>query len=342
MHKEVIQSASINLANTKERCNITNSFQEYVADFGQEPFESQAICWQSTDGGNTGTYCVAENAQISVWDGGFNRGIAIFEVVPMWEGWIRKLDSHITRFYSNLHGARMELDISKERLKERVMEITRRSGLECSMVWLVATWGPKPILIRGSKEPGGPDHKTGFQIWVVPYRWNFPRESLDTGVRVIIPETRSIPHQCIDPRIKHFNRFHFYLAQLSVVDAGVDGVILLTVDGYISESVGSNVWLVKGGSLYTPIECLQGITSECVADLAKKMSIEVSTPLITPWDLYNADEAFFSTSAGGIFPIIEVDARTIGNGKPGPITKRLIEGYWKMHVNPEYCIQVYN
>lgn len=320
---------------------MRDSYQAYLADFGEEATKGHGICWQSTDSGHTGTYCAAEDAQISVWDGGFNRGIVIFDVVPMWKGWIRKLDAHIDRFYSNLHACRMDLETSKEKLKEQVLETARRSDFENAMIWTVGTWGPDPILVKGSKKPGGPYHKMGLQIWIVPYRWNFPKKSIGEGTKAIIPKIRAIPHQCIDPRVKHFNRLHFFLAQLEVMDADVDGFIMLNLDGYISESLGSNVWLVKKGKLLTPPECLQGITRECVFDLTREMNIDATNALLTPWDLYTADEAFFSTSAGGIFPIIEVDSRTIGDGKPGPVTKRLIDGYWKMHVDPKYCVQVY-
>jgi branched-chain amino acid aminotransferase len=320
---------------------MVNSYQEYIADFGEAASKGHGTCWQSIDGGRTGTYCAVEDAQISVWDGGFNRGITIFDVVPMWKGWIRKLDSHIDRFYDNLHTCRLDIEISREKLKEQVIATVRKSDLENAMIWMVVTWGPQPVLVSGSKKPGGPDHRAGLQIWILPYRWNFPPKSLEEGTRAIIPKIRAIPHHCIDPRVKHFNRLHFFLAQLEVIDAGVDGFIILTLDGYISESVGSNVWLVKKGKLFTVPECLQGITRECVFDLAKEMNIEATTGLLAPRDLYTADEAFFSTSAGGIFPIIEVDSRTIGNGKPGPITKQLTEEYWKMHVDPKYCLQAY-
>jgi branched-chain amino acid aminotransferase len=181
-----------------------------------------------------------------------------------------------------------------------------------------------------------------LQIWVEQYRWNFPPESRDTGTKAIIPTVRAFPRQCLDPRLKSFNRLHFFLAQLEVVKAGVDGFIILTTDGHLSESYGSNVWLIKKGVLLTPSEdALGGITRECVFDLAEEMNIEARGALLSSWDLYTADEAFLSTSAGGIFPIIEVDSRPIGNGKRGQITKRLIDAYWKMHVDPKYWVQVY-
>jgi branched-chain amino acid aminotransferase len=320
---------------------MIDSYRAYLADFGAEVTRGHGTCWQSADGGHTGTYCTAEEARISIWDGGFNRGILVFDVVPMWQGWIRKLEAHISRFCRNLDACRINLETSGDKLKEQVIETARRSDFENAMIWMVATWGPDPILVRGSKQPGGPDHKAGLQIWVVPYRWNFPQKSVAEGIRVLISKIRAIPHQCIDARIKHLNRLHFFLAQLEVVDAGLDGFILLTLDGYISEGLGSNIWAVKKGKLLTPSECLQGITRECVFDLAREMKVDATTALLTPWDLYTSDEAFFSSSAGGIFPIVEIDSRIIGNGKPGSITKRLIEGYWKMHVDPRYCIQVH-
>jgi branched-chain amino acid aminotransferase len=135
---------------------------------------------------------------------------------------------------------------------------------------------------------------------------------------------------------------HFFLAQLEAVNAGADGFITLTIDGHLAEGFNANVWLIKQGKLFTPSEStLAGITSDCIYDLAREMNIEAAATFLTAWDLYTADEAFFCTSAGGITPIIEVDSRAVGDGKPGSMTKRLLDAYWKMHVNPKYAVQVY-
>jgi len=308
-----------------------------------EQNKGQGLCWQSNDGGLSGTYCAMEDAKLLVLDGGFYQGINLYDYASMWQGWIRKLDAHVNRFYKNMHACRMDPEISKEKFTEQVLEAVRRSGLKDAGISFVVTWGPYPTAYakRGEKL-GGPDHKVGLQVWVRPYRWIFPPEYIDEGIKVIIPSIRSYPNQCLNPRLKNFDRLHFFLAQLEAVNAGADGFITLTIDGHLAEGFNANVWLIKQGKLFTPSEnTLAGITSDCIYDLAKEMNIEAAATFLTAWDLYTADEAFFCTSAGGITPIIEVDSRTVGDGKPGSMTKRLIEAYWKMHVNPKYAVQVY-
>jgi len=129
---------------------------------------------------------------------------------------------------------------------------------------------------------------------------------------------------------------------LEAYEAELDGVIMLDLEGYITEGRGENVFIVKDGGLITPIDhVLEGITRDAVFVLAKELDISVCKEWITPFDLYNADEAFFATSAGGMTPVIEVDGRKIGNGKPGPITRRITNAFWNMHVDPRYSTLVY-
>lgn len=308
-----------------------------------EQSKGQGLCWQSNDGGLNGTYCAMEDAKLLVLDGGFCQGINLYDYASMWQGWIRKLDAHVNRFYRNMHACKMDPEISRGKFTEQVLETVRRSGLKDAGISFVVTWGPYPAAYakRGEKL-GGPDHKVGLQVWVRPYRWIFPPECIEEGTKVIIPSIRAYPNQCLNPRLKNFDRLHFFLAQLEAVNAGADGFITLTIDGHLAEGFNANVWLIKQGKLFTPSEStLAGITSDCIYDLAREMNIEAAATFLTAWDLYTADEAFFCTSAGGITPIIEVDSRTVGDGKPGFMTKRLIEAYWKMHVNPKYAVQVY-
>jgi branched-chain amino acid aminotransferase len=237
----------------------------------------------------------------------------------------------------------MEPEISKEKMTEQMLEVVRRSKLEDAGIMLVATWGAyTTTIIRGMKKLGGAEHKVSLQIHVFPYRWAYPREYIEGGIRIMIPSIRAYPIQCLNPRIKNFDRLHFYLAQLEALNAGADAFVCLTINGHLSEGFNANIWLIKNSKLFTPSEnSLKGITSDCVFDLAREMNVEATSTFLTAWDLYTADEAFFCTSAGGITPIVEVDARTIGNGNPGPLTRRLIDVYWKMHVDPKYAVRVY-
>ena len=304
------------------------------------------LCWQSSDSGLTGAYYPLEEAKIPVWDAGFWLGLSLYDVAPMYKGWIRKFDSHITRFYNNTRVCQMEPQISKEQFKKQIIETVHRSKFQDANVWWVATWGPWTRYTVGDRKLGGPelrgpDHQLGIQIWVKAATGAFPPICKEKGCKVIIPSVRAYPHQCVEPRLKHFDRLNFHFAQLEVINAGADGFVNLTIDGHLSEGHGANVWLVKQGKLFTPSEnALQGITAEFVFDLARELNLEAAGTSLTAWDLYTADEAFYSSSAGGIFPIIEVDGRKIGDGNPGAITKRLDDIYWKIAVDPRYAEKI--
>lgn len=142
--------------------------------------------------------------------------------------------------------------------------------------------------------------------------------------------------------IKHFNRLHFYLAQLEAIDAGVDDVLLLDIEGYVSECRAANIFALVGGRLYTPAGgILRGITRETVFEIAAREGIDASETQMTLYDFYCADEVFTCTTAGGIIPVVEIDGRAIGDGRPGPLTTRIRDLYWQMHVDGEYATPVY-
>jgi branched-chain amino acid aminotransferase len=152
---------------------------------------------------------------------------------------------------------------------------------------------------------------------------------------------RNVPIQSVDAKIKTFNRLHSYLARLEALDAGADDAIMLDLDGYVTEGRGANVFVVVQDQLFTPPEgLLEGITRETVFELAAGEGLPASEKRLTPYDLYNADEVFYCTTAGGIMPIVEVDRRQIGNGQPGAITQRLRDAYWRAHVSGPHATPV--
>ena len=152
---------------------------------------------------------------------------------------------------------------------------------------------------------------------------------------------RNVPIQSVDAKIKTFNRLHSYLARLEALDAGADDAIMLDLEGYVTEGRGANVFIVRNGQLFTPPEgLLEGITRETVFELAFQEGLPATEERLTPYDLYNADEVFYCTTAGGIMPIVEVDRRQVGSGVPGAITDRLRAAYWKAHVSGPHVTPV--
>ncbi|MCJ7622239.1 MAG: aminotransferase class IV, partial [Anaerolineaceae bacterium] len=136
------------------------------------------------------------------------------------------------------------------------------------------------------------------------------------------------PNECISTKIKSCNYLNHILMRMEANEAGADDAIELDMEGYVCEAPGYNVFMVKKGVIYTPGDnILVGVTRETVIEMAEEANIPIREGRIQPFDLYNADEVFLSSTAGGVFSVAELDGRTIGTGKPGEITKQMIASY---------------
>lgn len=274
-----------------------------------------------------GEYMPAADARISLFDTGFIAGINVFDTIACWQGRIFKLGAHLARFRRSVHAAAIPLREDDERLAQIVVETTRRSGLRDAYIQVIATRGVRTSYQTWPEQPT-------LIVYAVPYIWIVPPERIARGISVVTPSTRTMPPQTLDPKIKTLNRLHSYLAKLAGNQAGADEVILLDLQGFLTEGRGSNVFLVRDGALLTPAEgILQGITRETVFEIAAEQGLPARQTALTPYDLYAADEAFLCTTAGGIIPIVAADGRTIGAGRPGPITARITERYWERHLD---------
>ena len=282
-----------------------------------------------------GEYLPAPEARLSMFDSGFIMGANVFDTLAVWQGWLFKLNEHVDRFFRSAHAIRVELPYSKEEFKAIVVETVRRAGVREAYVQCIATRG-----IRAASLPT--EWTPTVVVYSVPYIWAVGGpEGTEKGMRVIIARTRNLPIEVLDPKIKSFNRLNGYMAKLEAIDAGADEVVLLDTRGFLAEGRGANVFLVRDRALYTPSEdVLWGITRDTVFQIAGELGLKAEHGWFTPYDLYCADEAFFCTTAGGIAPIVEVDRRKVGDGRPGPITHQVAERYWQMHVDPRYALQV--
>jgi branched-chain amino acid aminotransferase len=272
-----------------------------------------------------GEFVAAEEAKISIFDSGFIGGVAIFDTLACWRGSIFKLATHLARFERSAHAAMIPLRVSGLELANLLVEVTRRSGLQDSYVQVLATRGRRP-------SPSAWSDEQTLIVYAIPYVWIVPQEKVATGISVIVPATRNWSPTVVDPKIKNFNRMHSYLARMEADRAGADDVVMVDEHGYLTESRGANLFIVRGGTVYSPrTGILEGITRETVFEIAEMLGIAAEERDMTPFDLYVAGEAFLSTTAGGIIPIVLADGRTVGDGKPGPITRRIYDAYWQLH-----------
>jgi branched-chain amino acid aminotransferase len=273
-----------------------------------------------------GEYVPKDQARISIFDVGFLRGDAVFDTTSAWNGRIFKLSAHLERLELSLRAARIPCPLPLEELRGVIVETTRRCGLRNAYIQTIVTRGEPPFGVRDLTQC-----RPGLIVFAIPYVWILKPEQIEAGGRAMIASTRALPVQCLDPKIKSLSRLHFDLAMLQGKAAGVDVSIMLDLDGHITEGPGFNVFVVRGGTLYSPPEgILMGITRQTVFELAAEHGIPAREAQLTAYDLYAADEVLLTSTAGGIMPLVEIDGRPIGDGKPGPLTQRIHGLYWAL------------
>ena len=134
----------------------------------------------------------------------------------------------------------------------------------------------------------------------------------------------------LDPRIKSLNYLNNILGRIDAIDAGTEEALMLTLDGYVVECTGDNIFIIKGGKLMTPpsdIGALEGVTQDAVITLAKKRGVDTEYKLMRPEELFDAEECFLTGTAAEIIPVVEIDGNKIGEGSPGNITQTLREDF---------------
>ena len=273
-----------------------------------------------------GEFLPAAQATISVFDHGLLYGDGVYDTLMAWNGFLFKLDAHLDRLLRSCKAVKIEPPVSRSQLRDLLVETVSRSGLRNAYVKCIVSRGtsPAPLL--------DPRHCTpGLIIFAVPYPASADPMRTATGIRAKITSIRRIPHDVIDSRIKSLNYLPFVLARLEAVEAGYDEALMQDERGYVCEAPGWNVFTVLNGTTITPsTSILEGITRETVMEICTRLSIPCETRLITSYDLWIADEAFLTSTAGGISPIVEVDGRTIGTGQPGPSYRRIAQEFRNM------------
>ena len=274
-----------------------------------------------------GEFVPAAEARVSIFDSGFIGGVAVFDTLACWEGGLFKLGRHRARFERSAHAAMIPLHCHGEELEAVIVETTRRSGLRRAYVQAIATRGRRP-------SPSMPSNQPTLIVYAIPYVSLWPEEKAESGISVMIPSVRQWPAAVVDAKIKNFNRMHTHLARMEADRAGADDVVLLDERGLLTESRGANLFLVRGGTLYSPRSgILEGITRETVFEIGDELGIPAAERDLTPYDLYTAEEAFLCSTAGGIFPIANADGRAVGAGELGPLTARIRDRYWARHLS---------
>ena len=271
-----------------------------------------------------GEFMAAQEAKIPLFDLGFTRGDAVYDTVSVWKGRFFRLDDHVARFLRSCAGARLTCPHPPEELKRILAECVHRAGLEDAYVQMIVTRGEFPT---GSRDPR--TCRNRFVGFARPYVWIVTPERQEVGIDLAIVDNRRTPTEAIDPRVKNFNLMDLQRGLFEALDRGADNAVLCTPAGHLAEGPGFNLFVVKGGAISTPRgNVLEGITRQTVLDLARELGVPARQADLPPDALTAADEAFLSSTAGGIMPVTRVDGRPLGGGRPGPITTRVRTVYW--------------
>jgi branched-chain amino acid aminotransferase len=285
-----------------------------------------------------GEYYPKSQAKISVFDHGLLYGDGVFEGIRAYNGIVFKLKEHINRLYQSAHAMMLQIPLTKEQMVEAVLETLRKNKMKDAYIRLVVTRGVGDLGLDPRKCP------KATVIIITGGIVLHGNEAKMKGITTLISWVRRNPVDATSHEIKSLNYLNSVMAKIEANSAGADEAVCLDKSGFVSEGVGENIFIVKNGRILTPPVCsgaLPGITAQVVTKLAAELGHEIVESNITPYQLLNADEAFFTGTAAEIVPIREVNKRQIGDGKPGPVTKQLVAEFQKVVADTKEGVRIY-
>ncbi len=271
-----------------------------------------------------GKFVDASKAVVSVFDHGLLYGDGVFEGIRSYNGRIFKLREHIDRLFESAHTIMLRIPMSKPALIETVKQSLRVNRLRDAYIRLVVT--------RGEGDLGlDPRKCTAPTVFIIADTIElYPKRLYEQGLELITVATQRNVPEALNPQIKSLNYLNNILAKIEAITAGYEEAIMLSHSGYVTECTGENIFLVRRTRLLTPppyIGVLRGITRQTVMELGARARLDVREELLTRYDLFNADEVFLTGTAAEIIPVVKIDGRVIGGGKPGPVTRKLQQGF---------------
>ena len=273
-----------------------------------------------------GNYVDRDKAHIPMVDRGFRLGDVVYDTSRTFNGTVFRLRDHLDRLYRSLKYVRIDPGMSIDEMERLTLEVVahnedlRRDLNDDYMITQIVTGG---IGRRGDSDPS-------VSIWIDPLgapRW---APAYGGGMHAVIPKTRAYPSESLDPKVKHYSRLNFVLAEMDAADVDPDAMpVLLDMDGKVSEGTGANFFVVTDGTLRTPRDnsTLQGVSRMTVMEIADTLGLPAIEDDLQPYDLYTADEAFFCSTPYCILPVGQIDNRRIGEDVPGPVTNQLLAAW---------------
>src|SRR5689334_8159424 len=271
-----------------------------------------------------GKYCDEKSARISVFDHGLLYGDGIFEGIRAYKGRVFKLKEHIDRLFCSAKAILLNMPLSHAEVMKAVIETCRQNKIQDGYIRLVVTRGVGTLGLN-------PNRCTDPSVIIIADKIQlYPRELYEKGMEIVTVATTRNLHSALNPAIKSLNYLNNVLAKIEANNAGCEEAVMLNAEGFVAECTGDNIFIVKAGALLTPplsAGALYGITRGVVMELAQSDGVPVAEPNLTRYDLFNADECFLTGTGAELIPIVKIDGRVIGTGKPGALTRRLVDKY---------------
>jgi branched-chain amino acid aminotransferase len=276
-----------------------------------------------------GKFVPEEEAKVSVFDHGLLYGDGVFEGIRAYHGKVFRLEAHLERLYDSAKMINLTIPLKKEEFAELIYETLRRNNLTDAYI--------RPVVTRGKGDLGLDPRKCAKPtVFIIATSWGAMYGDLyEKGLQAITVSVRRNAAEALPPNAKSLNYLNNILAKIESIYKGGDEAIFFDTNGYLSEGSGDNIFIVKHGIVLTPptLNNLRGITREVVLECVRNLGIEHQEKNMGYFDLYTADEVFVTGTAAEVAPIVEIDGRKIGAGRPGPITKELMAAFRTVTIN---------
>jgi branched-chain amino acid aminotransferase len=271
-----------------------------------------------------GKFVDQSEAKISVFDHGLLYGDGIFEGIRIYQGNVFRLEEHLERLEYSAKAILLKMPWSRKEISDAVCETCRQNQLSDGYIRLVVTRGVGDL---------------GLSPWLCPKPSIFiiankialyPEEHYTTGLSIVTVPTRRLSPAALSPSVKSLNYLNNILAKIEAKQFGALEAIMLNDQGYVAECTGDNIFIIHKGEIITPAAsqgALKGITRDAILDIAKELNVPLREANLTRYDVWNADECFLTGTAAEVIPVVKLDGREIGTGKPGAITQKVLAAF---------------
>jgi branched-chain amino acid aminotransferase len=262
-----------------------------------------------------------EDAVVSLFDHGFLYGDGVFEGIRAYNGRIFRMKDHMDRLWRSAKTLLIEIPYGREEFDRILLETVKRTGLDDAYIRLVVSRGPGDLGIDPRKCQKARVYIIASSIAL------YPEEKYRKGLRTVVCATRRTSPDALNPAVKSLNYLNNIYGKMEAIRAGVDEGIMLNAQGLVTEGTADNLFIAREGKLLTPpshVGILEGITRKVLFELCREKGIDCSERGLVAHDLYSADEVFLCGTGAELIPVVEIDGRTIGDGGPGPLFKRLL------------------